>query len=360
MTGTVLLLTPVWGGHDGLSVLAAQYASALDEITDGRVHVWALVSHEADGAEASPARTIRVRGFGGRRTTLGRAAITAALDCRPQCVITLHVNQLPVAAPFVAAGVPLTHVLVGIESWRRLSGVRAAVLRRASRMLAISHHSARQFSDANPHLARPDVAVVHPHAPSLPAPAASSSAGDGFAMIVGRMSAEERYKGHDTLIDLWPSVRALAPGARLLCVGGGDDLPRIRARVQEAGLGDAIACIGGVSSNELAVLYRDCAFLVMPSRREGFGLVFLEAMRAGRPCIGAAGSAEEIIEHGVSGTIVSDGADCLRAALVEMFTDPSRRASFGRASCLRARTVFSRERFVDRLRAQLAEHLQGS
>src|SRR5260221_434552 len=105
----------------------------------------------------------------------------------------------------------------------------------------------------------------------------------GSAPMVGRMPRHERYKGHDWLIDVWPFVVPSVPDARLVVVGRGDDRARLEARVAAAGVGGAIRFAGRVSDEELAGLYRACAFFVMPSANEGFGLAYLEAMRAGKP-----------------------------------------------------------------------------
>ena len=68
----------------------------------------------------------------------------------------------------------------------------------------------------------------------------------------------------------------------------------------------------------------------MPSRLEGFGLVFLEAMRAGKACIGAPGAAAEIIQDGVTGLIVDPlSDDDLVGAIVRLFDEPAVRDAFG-------------------------------
>ena len=93
---------------------------------------------------------------------------------------------------------------------------------------------------------------------------------------------------------------AVEYGGRLV-VGDGSDLSRLQSKAVRLKLGNAVEFAGNVSEERLYAFYRDCSFFVMPSRAEGFGLVFLEAMRAGKPCIGAEGAAAEIIEHGVCG-----------------------------------------------------------
>ena len=85
------------------------------------------------------------------------------------------------------------------------------------------------------------------------------------------------------------------PDAVLAIAGDGDDRPRLEARVAALGITRAVRFLGRVDDDRLDELYRECRLFVMPSRDEGFGLVFLEAMRAGKPCIGGRGAASEII-----------------------------------------------------------------
>jgi len=170
------------------------------------------------------------------------------------------------------------------------------------------------------------------------------------------MSREERYKGHDLLLEIWGGVRSRHPGAELLVAGGGDDRPRLEEKAARLELGGAVRFLGKVPSEELDRLYRGCALFVMPSRHEGFGLVFLEAMRAGKACIGARGAASEIIEDGVTGYVVNpDEPDAVSSAIEKLWTDPVGRARMGELGRQRFRAHFTRERFEERLRALIAE-----
>src|SRR4030095_17156021 len=104
-----------------------------------------------------------------------------------------------------------------------------------------------------------------------------------------------RYKCHEARVGAGPAVRGAVTDAQLVVAGDGDDRARLERMVADRGLGDAITFLGRVDDELLAELYRRAAFFVMPSPREGFGLVHLEAMRAGKPCIAAHGSADEVI-----------------------------------------------------------------
>jgi phosphatidyl-myo-inositol dimannoside synthase len=168
------------------------------------------------------------------------------------------------------------------------------------------------------------------------------------------MSSDERYKGHDPLLDLWSAVLSDFSEARLVIAGDGDDRGRLEAKARDLGLAHRVTFAGRVSDDELRRLYRDCAFFVMPSSGEGFGLVFLEAMRAAKACIGGLGAASEIIEDGVTGLVV-DPADttAVSSAIVRLFRDPGLATSMGQAGRHRVAEHFTADHFRARLRAIL-------
>ncbi len=350
-----VLLTPTVTGADGISCLARQVAGALVEMTpDGQVEVWTLSEPDVRAGVLGP--RIAVHASGGRRVQyVARALAASRHDWDGAIVVVLHVHLLPVAWPLVARGACLVPVLVGIESWRALGPLRRRMLARVPRAVAISAHTAREFVRANPDLAALPVDVCHPAVPPLISPGRSPVDPDPpFALIVGRMSQNERYKGHDLLIDIWPEVRARARNARLVVAGGGDDLARLAERASRAGLGGAITFTGPVPDDALAALYRDCAFFVLPSLHEGFGLVLLEAMSRGKACIGGVGAASEIIDHGTTGFIVTPARPQeVTDALVTLFADEPGRARLGAAGLARARTDFAAARFARDLAASI-------
>jgi len=93
-----------------------------------------------------------------------------------------------------------------------------------------------------------------------------------------------------------PAVLTRRPDFRLRIIGQGDDSSRLSALVSKLGIQHAVTLSGYVNDNELRQALRDCRLLALPSRSEGFGLVYLEAMAQGKPCLAArAGGAPEVI-----------------------------------------------------------------
>jgi glycosyltransferase involved in cell wall biosynthesis len=144
------------------------------------------------------------------------------------------------------------------------------------------------------------------------------------------------------------------PGARLIAVGAGDDRARLEARAAAAKLDGAICFLGKVAGEDLAALYRASAFFVMPSTGEGFGLTYLEAMQAGRPCIAVHGAADEIIHDGVNGFLVQAGqSEALIDAVVRLFTDRKLRVRMGDAAAASVAQEFTAAHFARRFRTAL-------
>ena len=147
------------------------------------------------------------------------------------------------------------------------------------------------------------------------------------------MWREERGKGHDALIEAWPSVCAEVPDAQLWIAGEGDDAPRLAAMARDRGVADRVHFLGRISNAELGSLYQRASVFAMPSRQEGFGLAFAEAMWWGLPCIGTtADAAGQVIAAGETGELVPYGdVPVLTRALVALLSDPESGRPHGRS-----------------------------
>jgi phosphatidyl-myo-inositol dimannoside synthase len=348
-----VLLTPNLLGADGVSTLSRQIVQVLPKP--------AAVLSLHDRAPEAKHEDVELHGAGGSRAGFLAAAWRISQRCSPAIEIVCgHLHLAPAAALLGWHGGRVTTVLCGIEAWVPLRTTEAWALSRSA-LIAISHHTAARFKEANPAFASKDVIVCHPGLPDQAASHGVSSPDGSPALIVARMSADERYKGHDQLLELWSGLLARSPAARLVVAGDGDDRPRLEARARSMGLSDVVTFVGRVPDTELAALYERCSFLVMPSRDEGFGLVFLEAMRKAKACIGARGAAAEIIQHEVTGLVVDPASTRdLPAAVQRLFDDPAACRGFGRAGRERFLSTFTDACFRARFSRAISQRPQAS
>lgn len=253
----------------------------------------------------------------------------------------------PLRSPYLVA-------LHGVEVWHPLEWDRQRALSRATALFAVSAHTLER---ARPYCRGLEGAVVVPLALEERPPAGEADMalaqqlGRGFVLIAGRMASGERYKGHDQLLEAMPHVRTLCPYARLVVVGDGDDRVRLAQKAEALGLGSAAVFTGFTSEATLDELYRRCALFAMPSRGEGFGLVYLEAMRAARPVLAARGSAAaEVVADGETGLLVDpDDRETLARTLARLLRDAGAARRMGWAGRERWEKQFGMDRFRERL-----------
>ena len=266
---------------------------------------------------------------------------------RPDLVVVGHVDLAPLAwLARRALRVPYVVWTYGIEVWGLRAGLRAASLRHADRVVAISRHTARELAAIDAGLAQRTV-VVPPAVGDRFRPGGGDAlrrrlglAGARVLLSVGRLSAAERYKGFDTVLEALPRVLARVPDVRYVVAGDGDDLPRLRALAARLGVSHATVFAGAPADGEMPGYYDACDLFVMPSRREGFGIVFLEALACGKPVLAAAaGGAPDALRDGALGRLVAPGdADGTAQAVLDFLdgrwppalTDPARL----RSACL--------------------------
>jgi glycosyltransferase involved in cell wall biosynthesis len=344
----ILVLTPGMGGRDGVSRLSRELVSTLAELApSSEVSVWSLADCEAPSG--LPGGVSFRAASGGRHRIAAWAVAESLRGQRGRIVLVLHAHLAPLALPLIARGASLAQFLVGIEVWKPLTVLQRQAISRAKPVVGISDHTVRRFRCANPGFDVIPTLVCHPGMPSEESRREDVRRRDA-ALIVGRMVSSERYKGHDELLEIWPSVLSQIGPAELWIAGDGDDRARLEAKAASLGLSDQVKFLGELSEAELRNLYFECSFFVMPSRDEGFGLVFLEAMRCAKACIGAAGAAAEIITDGESGYVVDPGdGGALTEAVVRLFRDEELRKRMGKRGLARFQEHFTVQHFQRRL-----------
>ena len=175
---------------------------------------------------------------------------------------------------------------------------------------------------------------------------------------LARLDSRERYKGHDLLLEALPRILQLVPEAHYVLAGSGSDSARLRARIGELGLENNVTMTGFLPEHALLDHYHLCDLFVMPSRGEGFGIVFLEALACGRAVIaGKDDGSRDPLADGEFGKLIDPSnpdelIDAVVKSLLQHFADQE--------GNLTARRHLMLERFgFDAFKQRLAELVQS-
>jgi phosphatidyl-myo-inositol dimannoside synthase len=350
---TTLLLSPSHG-----------FGGGIERVVDAIESAWPSPTRRLDLYDAR--RDAKSRGNWKAKTRFLARSVSAALTTRPGKIVCLHIGLLPVAY-FVGAltKAPVTLVAYGTEVWAPMSPVRRRLVRRCSRLLAISHFTA-QWLATRACLSRERIELLSlAISPALAEAAATTppATREPVVITVSRVMRQHRYKGHHAIAAAWPRVLRDRPDARWIVVGNGDDLSYLKDRCSQLGIDSSVEWLIGISDDALAEAYVRAAALVLPSvadvhsdppTGEGFGLVYAEAGAFAVPSIAAevGGGASEILEHGVTGLTVnpSDAAG-IAGAILSLLNDEALRQRLGEA----ARTKVFREHLPEQFARRVEE-----
>jgi glycosyltransferase involved in cell wall biosynthesis len=264
-------------------------------------------------------------------------------------VICGHVNLLP-----IAFGHPLL-VVHGIEAWKRrrlaLSRCRGIVSVSAltrDRLVGWSNYEGPTFVLPNAvHLEQYGV-----RAKREDLVARYKLEGKRVLLTVGRLDAAERSKGFDEVIDV---LRDLPEDVVYVIAGGGNDATRLQLRARDLGVASRVVFTGLFAEEEKRDLYNLADVYVMPSRGEGFGFVFLEAMACGVPVVGSKldGGREALLDGKLGALVDPTNPAEIRAAILETLGRGERRVPEGI-------DYFSFENFEKRSRAIVAAAIRAA
>lgn len=297
---------------------------------------------------------IPVRTFDGNRLGFAwachRAALTGSL------LIYDHLGTARAHPRIPGIRRPQVAWIHGIEVWEDLRADRLAAARRADLLLCNTDYTRRRAYEL--HGAPFDRAQVCWLATEENQPPAEPPRFDGppTVLVLGRLDAG-RYKGHRELIECWPRVIAAVPEARLLIVGGGSDLEGVRSLAAQSPAAASVEIAGFVPEERIEAVWRRAHVFAMPSRGEGFGLVYIEAMRRGLPVIASVhDAAPEVNLEGITGYNVDlDRPDALPQRLIALLGNPDLARRLGQAGQARWTEHFRYSAFAKRFRPLLAK-----
>jgi phosphatidylinositol alpha-1,6-mannosyltransferase len=306
----------------------------------------------------------RIRGFSGSRWQFSKCAFLSLMSNRYDWILIGHINLLvfTIATLLVRPLSRTRTVLVahGIEVWSHIGRMRRLAFLRLHMTLCVSRYTCRRVLEQVPRL-HDDRVMVFPNclcstwtglnpSPQGPVPDVP------FVLSVSRLERGDRYKGIVTVIEALSQLDDLS--LHYIIVGQGNDMVFLREVAARCGVAQRVHFLQGISDAQLVNMYTQCKAFVLPSGKEGFGIVFLEAMYFGAPVIAAAEKgALDVVKDGETGLLVRFGDSmAVKKAIERLNTDTALREHLrehGRATVVgdgeftfshftrRAATVFS-------------------
>jgi glycosyltransferase involved in cell wall biosynthesis len=280
---------------------------------------------------------INFKGFKGLRFLFVTRAVTKGI--RSDLVILSHINLLFVAV-IIKRLSPKTRIIVyahGIEIWREIKTWKQKFLSRKCEIWAVSEFTSGKLQD-NHQIPAANITVI-PNCldPYLNIPKQFQkpvdvlnkyglTADQPVLFTLTRLSSHELYKGYDIIIEALPLLIIEFPKLHYLLAGLADSQERARltSMIEQLGLQKHITLTGFIPDEKLCVHFLLADVFVMPSLKEGFGIVFIEAAAYGCKIIaGNQDGSPQALLQGRLGTLIHPGEkETLIRAIIENLRRP--------------------------------------
>jgi len=289
--------------------------------------------------------------------------VRSGLWKQPSLVISTHLN-FTVAAYWLKqlSGIPYWTVAHGIEAWDIERPTLQTALHHADRILAVSSYTRdRLLKEQN---LDPSKISILPNTvdasrfqiaakPAYLLDQYNFKAEQVIILTVARLAEAKRHKGYDQILKALPQIRQAIPNVYYIIVGKGKDQPRIEQLIAQLGLQDCVTLAGFVPDDQLCDYYNLCDVFAMPSKREGFGIVYLEALACGKPTLGGnQDGAIDALCHGELGALVNpDDVGEIAQTLIQILQGTYPNPLIYKPEALRQKVIetFGFERFTKNL-----------
>ena len=252
-------------------------------------------SLDADDNKYFPSEMFR--GFGARRIKFVIASVRAGL--KSDIVIISHVNLL-VIGWLIKKISPSKRVILfahGIEVWEKLNKRKKRLLSCCYQIFSVSNFTCKKLHDLHGFPSEKCRVLNNCLDPFLPLPSKVKNEqllskygfnkNDKILFGLTRLSSKERYKGYDKVMEAMRDIKVSYPGIRYFLAGKYDykEKKYLDTIKEKMDLNENVIIPGYIADKELGDYFSIADIYVMPSMKEGFGIVFIEAMYYGVPVI---------------------------------------------------------------------------
>jgi glycosyltransferase involved in cell wall biosynthesis len=318
--------------QSGITVFKHTSTRAKNEQSDNfiaNVQVYSMYDATAD-VDEKYISSKQFKGFGLKKLAFSTAAIQKGIQSK--IIIVSHINLLSLGflIKLIAPKTKLVLFAHGIEVWEPLSGIRKWMLQKCDTVVCVSEFTKNTMIAANKLPGDKLIVLNNCLDPYLPAPITTGKSkalqkkygiqnGDIVLITLTRLSSKELYKGYDHVLFALKKLASIYPNIKYLIVGNYDAAEKMRldAIIEKEELNNHVIFTGYIQDNEIAEHYNLADVYVMPSKKEGFGIVFIEAMYYGLPVIaGNKDGSVDALLNGKLGLLVNpDNEDDINNAI---------------------------------------------
>lgn len=262
-------------------------------------------------------------------------ALAIAFLNRPNLILCGHLNFSPVAHFLYRwLGIPYWILVYGVDAWNVKNRLQCQALHAAERVISISGYTRdRLVQEQNLSFDKISLLPVTFNVdrfqikskPICLLDRHGLEAGQPVILTVARLAGEARHKGYDQILKALPEIRRHIPDVHYVLVGKGCDKSRVEKLINALHLDDCVTLTGFVPDREICDYYNLCDVFAMPSKGEGFGIVYLEALACGKPTVGGnQDGAVDALCDGELGVLVDpDNLTEIASTLVEILQGKS-------------------------------------
>ncbi len=295
--------------------------------------------------------------------------IAGAFINRPNLILCGHLNFAPVAFWIHRiTRIPYWILVYGLDAWGIEDTWKVKALHSADRIISISSYTRdRLIDEQGLPLEKISLLPVTLDAerfkigskPEYLLERYGLELQQPIILTVGRLASSDRYKGYDQILQALPEIRPSLPTVHYILVGEGDDRTRVEQLITQLNLQNCVTLAGFVPEHELCDHYNLCDVFAMPSKAEGFGIVYLEALACGKPTLGGnKDGAIDALCHGELGALVDpDDVGAIAQTLIQILQGTYPHPIIYQPEVLRQKVIdrFGFERFKQTL-AELMWH----
>lgn len=314
------------------------------------------------------------KGFGKHRALFAAEAVREGIQS--DIVILSHINLATVGCMIKKIS-PETKVFLiahGIEVWRPLLGYKKKILKACDKILCVSNFTRDKIIELHQAQAEKSLVLNNALDPLITLPQQFNRPNyllerygltdqDKIIFTLTRLASTEQYKGYEQVIKAVAQLKNQFKNLKYILAGQYDECEgvRIRSLIAHYNVEDHIMMTGFIEGTELEDHFLLADLFVLPSRKEGFGIVFIEAMACGLPVIcGNNDGSLDAIKNGELGTAVN--ADDINELIEAISTALNKPATPATRYALqqKCKTYFNVDSYADRLELLLKDEQQAA